>query len=832
MHILNLNGSNWTVTGWWPNQAIPTLKDPQGNFPLAPVQEIPAEVPGGIQSDLLKAGLIADWNYGLKSQDCEWTEHREWVYRTEFDAIPAKDGEMQVLCFDGLDFSGEIYLNGEKLTDFYGMHIPYEIPVTGLIQPHNILKVYFKLPPEVDGQYGYTSKIREFKCRFNYIWDWCPRIVPVGIWGDVALKTFKRAKFCSVMPQTSISQGDGRIHTTVEVFSSCIGNCTLKETVTFNGKTVAQKETPVTLPEGNSVHTLETEMKNPEIWQAIGYGEHPLYTYQIQLLDNGQLSDESSKTIGFRDITFEKPDQAMPDCLPYKAVINGRAVFLRGINWVPLSPVYGSVREPEYRRQIGILADMGVNLIRVWGGAVLESETFYQVCDELGILVWQEFPQSSSGIDNYPPEDDSYIAELLRIAESFIRRRGHHPSHSIWCAGNELYELESYMAVIPTHPNFTALRRLVNDLDPSKLFLPGSPSGGEHGYGIDTKTGKLRNYDQHGPWDYLGDPDHYIHFNEDDMHLNSEIGAPSAARFSNLLKYSDGYDVWPPVNSNPYWRHRGSWWPRYEAIEKQFGPYPSDGSQLYRYVQYLAFIQGEALRYVGESTRRRFPSAVGYIIWMGNEPFPNASNTSLLEYDGAAKPSYFQVKEAFAPVNISAKYGKVHHTEDETIQTELFVLSDLPAHTEFTASYLDLQGNVLKSASFTADTDNSVISCGEFNLESGKNGAIILRIHTDSMPDKHYYFTRGGETSFGAYASAPETQVKATESGDGWMIENCGDTAALCVYLLQESEKPINLYPNNLTLMPGEKVLVKPFGGGINGPLSIEGMNVGIKYLP
>jgi beta-mannosidase len=153
-----------------------------------PVASARATVPGAVQADLMAAGLLADINVGLNSNDAEWVSNREWVYERSF-TLP-EGYQKHLLCFDGLDYHGEIHLNGRMLQTFSGMFLPVEIDITGIAQAgENNLRVIFYQPPEVEGQIGYSNRVRQFKSRFNYVWDWCPRIVPVGIWEDVYLKS-------------------------------------------------------------------------------------------------------------------------------------------------------------------------------------------------------------------------------------------------------------------------------------------------------------------------------------------------------------------------------------------------------------------------------------------------------------------------------------------------------------------------------------------------------------------------------------------------------------------------------------------------------------------
>lgn len=797
-NTFSLNGNDWILTGWYKNQwrlfqsmelGIPV------NAQVGPVQ---ATVPGAVQSDLIREGLLPDPNFGLDSNAGEWVNNREWIFHKKFDLPSDAAGyERYILRFDGLDHHGEIRFNDREPIAFSGMFLPVEIDVTGSIRTdtENSLQIVFYQTPETEGQIGYSNQIDILKSRFNYVWDWCPRIVPVGIWEDVTLICINKTRIIDFFPKTRVTVDDtsdeSRQKQTKTVKTGCPGEIEFNldmETFTpgtydflysiraKNGDTnslgaAGPAATTPQAPAGKEVYPFSAakstekrftekigagkrtvrqtiSLEQVELWWPNGSGNQPLYDIELSVFDeNGRLCDKSQKQIGFKSARFVPNPNGPADARPYTLTINGKRVFLRGVNWVPISPFYGTVTREQYRNYLKRFRYMNCNILRVWGGAVLEKQDFYEVCDELGLMVWQEFPQSSSGLNNSPPENPALLRELEQVAAVYLTKRRHHVSHIIWCGGNELM-WEDYKPIDEHHINIKMLKTATERLDPEKYFLPSSSSGPAF-QADEARFGEGVHHDVHGPWRYMGEPDHYRFFNGDDALFRSETGCPGISRKETLERYRDSvlphlgngsFDLWPPDYSNPYWVHRGSWWIQLEELTLLFGPWADDGSELESYIQAGRFLQAEALRYDIEATRRREPEASGFIIWMGNEPFPNNANTSIIEYDGTPKPAYYWVRECYASLHVSARYAKIAHTVGETIQAEIYLHDENACgRTEenrltVTAEFFDIHGTVLQQKEWSAPGPElggkpvSPLGTIEWQTTAVDGGLVLLRL--------------------------------------------------------------------------------------------------------
>jgi beta-mannosidase len=335
---------------------------------------------------------------------------------------------------------------------------------------------------------------------------------------------------------------------------------------------------------------------------------------------------------------------------PWICVVNSQALFLQGVNWTPIRPNYADVKAEEYRKLIGSYREMGCNILRVWGGAFLEKSCFYDLCDEMGILVWQEFPLSSSGIDNWPPEDLESIAALSEIAVSYIHRVQHHASLLCWCGGNELQgSLDGRKSgtgkpVDLHHPLLRRFAEIVAAHDPGRRFLATSSSGPRFS-AERADFGKGLHWDVHGPWKPEGTLEAWASYWEDmDALFHSEVGAPGASPADVIRGYAGGLDELPGTYANPLWR-RTLWWIEWPEFCAEEGREPAS---LEEFVDWSQARQARALEIVASSLKDKFPRCGGVIFWMGHDSFPCTANTSIIDFEGRLKPAGLAVQKVFS----------------------------------------------------------------------------------------------------------------------------------------------------------------------------------------
>ena len=280
----------------------------------------------------------------------------------------------------------------------------------------------------------------------------------------------------------------------------------------------------------------------------------------------------------------------------------------------------------------------------MWGGAHLEREIFFDLCDQMGILVWQEFPLSSSGVDNYPPDDHRSIKELSEIAYSYILRRHHHACLLMWGGGNELTEHGGNGVPIGlSHPLIERFAQIAGELDPVHRFVATSPSGPSFS-ALSENFGNGLHWDVHGPWKATPDLVEWEkYWKACDALFHSEIGCPSASPVHIIERTSGDIPTMPANALNPLWQ-RTSWWIQWELFLEQGG---KEDSTLKEYVQWSQDRQAKALSITARCLKDKFPRCGGVIFWMGHDCFPCTANTSVIDVDGNYKPAALALKKVF-----------------------------------------------------------------------------------------------------------------------------------------------------------------------------------------
>ncbi|MBP5093060.1 MAG: hypothetical protein J6332_03310 [Abditibacteriota bacterium] len=641
IYDLSSASRRWTVSGWIPNLWRLDKTMEVGARPQCEVSPLEAKVPGSLQYTLRETGLIPDWNYGMNGRDCEWVENRHWIYSTVLPEEARTPGKTAYLLCDGIDGFGELFVNGAFVTEFKNSHIDYSIDITKYLKKdgENRLDIVFTDQPRNLGQFGSTSLFTEMKTRFNYNWDWATRMVQIGISRPISLEVTDGNKLAAfdITTDADPETGKGILHITG---TACGPKASaVKTTLTDKeGKTIYEKT--LTRDKFNSFGFGEDDL-DVELWQANLFGNQPLYNLTAEFILDGEVIDSVKKRVGFRHVEWEPCEGAPDEFYPWICKINGKRVYLQGVNSVPFLTNYADVTREYYDKRLSLYKDLGFTILRVWGGATLESEDFYDLCDEYGLLVWQEFPLSSSGYENYPPEDRPTIDTLVKIAKSYIKRRKHHASLIIWCGGNELQTNEN-IPVDDKHPMISALAETVQAEDPSRRFLFTSPSGPV--FSADAVNfGKNMHRHVHGPWKVQGqlDDEWLSYWENDDAMFRSECGAPGASSAALIRKYAGDVDPMPVDASNILWRRHTDWWTENAAFEADKGRQPET---LEEYVEWSQERQTKIITTIFNHTKGRFPRCGGTILWMGHDCFPCAANTSVVDFEGNPKPVALALK--------------------------------------------------------------------------------------------------------------------------------------------------------------------------------------------
>ena len=644
----DLSKLEWTLTGYIPNIWRFEKMRMMGSIKTVDTEPVKARVPGSVQASLLDAGIIEDWNIGDNSKKCEWVENRHWVYRTGIpDEWLAGNNNIKLNCM-GLDYSGWIYLNDHEIASFEGTHVPHTFNLAGnLKQNGNVLEIIFDVPPRWLGQFGHTSKMNKWKTRFNYGWDFIPRMVQTGIWDEITLVASDREEFdqfkCTTDADIKTQTGILWISGEIAGYRAKRIRCLLMKENTI----IADKEFEAAqFKKGIVIKKIHVELWWPNL-----EGKQPIYELKCSLLDNdGSILDEAFRRVGFRHIEWIACKGAHEEADPWVCVVNGKPLFLQGFNFQPIRPNYADLKWEDYEKRLKICKEIGTNFLRINACGFLEFEWFYDLCDEMGIMVWQEFPLTASGIENWPPEEEKYIEEMVEIARSFITRRQHHVSLIAWGGGNELQgDLSGHKIGIGKpcgldHPMLGRLKEVVRKEDPTRRYIPVSPSG-PRDCADEKDYGKGLHWDVHGPnanFESKEKQEYYL--KHDDALFRSEIYVTGANPVEMIRKYKGAFAEMPASLGNPYWCRPTPWWNDWDILINNHGHEPEN---LGEYVKWSQENQTEKLFYVMKKCKERFPYIGGVLMWGSHETFPLPANTTIMDFEGNPKPAAFALAKVW-----------------------------------------------------------------------------------------------------------------------------------------------------------------------------------------
>lgn len=617
-----------------------------GGFLGPEIGPLRAQFPGSVQRNLRDAGLLPDWNDGLNSRTVEWVEHRHWCFAAMLPAGAVPAGATVELHAETLDHAGWVVVDGRIAGEFCGALGPVTVDLTAVLAPSgpHHLALVFDSPPDEQGQLGRTSLARTFKPRFSYGWDWGVRFVPIGArgrlelaWGDAPAVTLRRVR---TTLSAELQSGELEVVVDVSLPPGLPARAAALEIELRLGQEAVLAAQRSLAP---GTHTLRWTVTDPALWWPAGTGPATCYELRVRASLDGEVAATWSRVVGFRHVAWQRNPGAPAEAAPWLAVVNGRALFLQGVNWTPVRLDYLAVQPEEIASRVATYRTLGCNLLRVWGGAGLEVESFYEACDRDGLLVWQEFPLSSSGIDSVPPEDAELIRALTTVARHYVAARLHHPSLLLWCGGNELHrtagaaDKATRVPLEANHPALAALARVVADDDPDRRFVPTSPDGPRF-HATRAEFGRGLHHAVHGPWNidgFAGPEDWANYWRDDDALFRTEVGVPGASPAALIRRHAGGEAIWPP--QTPYWRHTADWWTQWRRLEPTLGSTGPDG--LEQYVTHTQREQADHLATAARLTKARFPACGGFVVWMGHDAFPCPSNLSLLDFDGVPKPA-------------------------------------------------------------------------------------------------------------------------------------------------------------------------------------------------
>ncbi len=823
MGKISLNGNDWKIKDFlgedwiWRNSE----KRETGDVRFWK----PAQVPGSVTDDMLRCGQIPDPHFEKNSLLAEWVPERTWVYRKEFVVEESLEQKKVRLCFEGVDYDAKFYLNDQYLGEHHSMYTPVSFDVTKLVRTgeKNLLSVVLEKAPDEQPQVSKTRYVKTHKSRMTYWWDFCPRMIHLGIWDDVYLKITKGTLLGQIDLETELSDDHQkavvRVKAPVEDLPFDRQRILVEAMVSMDGVCLADQRE---FAENGSAE-FEFEVEDPNLWWPNGYGSQPLYELRLFVYEtetDREASDEKKVRFGIRSLTFAKNETPDETARPYTACVNGRRIYMKGYNWVPIDAMYGVRRTGKLQRLLRLAKDAHVNCLRIWGGGLLEREDFYDLCDENGILIWQEFIQSSSGIENEPSSDPDFLKLMEREAAVIIPRKKHHPSLALWGGGNELSGSNNEM-INMKEPVIRILGEQVKKYDPSRYFLESSPTGRMFNNTLENiEKDPLGLHDVHGPWEHQGLTAQYTLYNAGTSLLSSEFGVEGMTNIDALYQNMSPEHLWPPSRDNEYYFHRGSWWNNFILMQECFEDKLTNIEDAVRGSQ---FMQYEGLKYAVEANRRRALTCSGTFPWQFNEPFPNNTCTCSVDYYAAPKPAYYGVKKAYSPNAVSAGFKTQSLKDEKELAADIYWQSSegiVPCRIR--AEIYSQNGMLGEKADFGkfpgVDSEKSVrvgnISCSTDQIADGVFYLVLTALGKGDavLAENRYLFTK---TTLAELLALGKTQVEASlviedpEEKARLVLENKGPYVAAGVWMedAEETKEEGYVYfgQNYLYLLPGEK---------------------------
>ena len=626
-------GAVWTVTAM------------EGPAPEGLIgRPIVATVPGEVHTDLLAAGEIPDPFDGDNESKLHWIGRTRWSYRTEFDWTP--DGnERQDLVAEGIDTLATMILNGQEFQQVENQHRPRIWDVTRyLVAGRNELVFDFEGPVRVAeeaaaayGDWPHTNHhpynaIR--KMASNFGWDWGPDVATVGIWQPIWIESWTGAKIQLVQPLATVDGDRGVLNTRVllDWTNECYRGATVRVEV---GGTVTEQQADLFAEEA----TLTSTVDAVDLWWPRGHGEQPLYDVVVTVTtESGE--ERWDGRVGFRTMSLNvAPDN---DGTPFVLSVNGKPIYIRGANWIPDDAFVTRLNRTTYETSIQDAVDAGMNLLRVWGGGLYESDDFYDICDEQGILVWQDFLFACAAYS----EDESLWSEVDGEAREQVARLSKHASLAVWNGNNENiwgYVEWGWRVPLAGRPwgqgyYFDLLPKIVAEVDPRTPYSPGSP------YSFDQFIHP--NDERHGTmhiWDVWNQVD-YTTYRKYKPRFVSEFGFQGPPAWSTLTSvvHDTPLDPYGPQMLVHQKASEGNL-----KLERGLGDHLPVWKDIDDWHWTTQLNQARAVAYGIEHFRSLFPLNTGAVVWQLNDNWPVVS-WAAVDGHGIRKPLWFALKRVYA----------------------------------------------------------------------------------------------------------------------------------------------------------------------------------------
>jgi len=804
--------SGWTV------RQLPDDGMAESQSATPPVLEggwFPATVPGDVHLDLLKSGKISDPFYRDNEAKLQWIEKAGWEFRTSIDATKAILARENVeLVFEGLDTACTIFLNGQRIASPDSMFQEWRFGVkTRLHEGTNDLRIVFPAPmkaaeavAEKDPWHSRTHTdpkgyIR--KAVYEFGWDWGPRFGTSGVFRPAYLDVWDSARIKDIfVEQEGVTAAAAHLDVHTDVLSS-------KETranviVSYGlGTEQLHVDRIVTLAPGINRISFPIEIAHPALWFPSGYGAQPIYRFHISVNENGHELDSRDAKTGLRSVVLRRELDKWGRSFEF--VVNGIPVFAKGADVIPFDSFPNRVASEKYRHILQSAKDANMNMVRLWGGGYYETEEFYELCDELGLMVWHDLMFGN----NWQPGTYDFKQNIEREAEYQMTRLRNHPSIVLWAGNNETEELRDWNGNGQLPPavheriwedyltEFSGiLARTAARVDPQTPYWPSTPSA-DYEEANDT----YQSGDNHDWSVWHGGAD-FADYEKRPWRFVSEYGFQSFPEMKTIESFTlpeDRTSIFTPVMKAHQKNGDGNRLIQ-EYMKRYFGEPKDFASFLYA----SQVLQAEGIKVGAESFRRKRPETMGSLFWQLNDCWPVASWASI-DYYGRWKALQYYARRFYAPVLVSP------HVDSGTLS--IYIVSDKTAPIDGTLRLriMDFTGKVIKDTSQTVKIDPlaskiyqqvPLVELSGANAPdwSGLVGVADVTIGGQTVSTNLVYFVPSKQIQL-PHASVA-TEISA--AGDGYDVTLSSAELARSVYV-SFGELDAQFSDNFFDLLPGEK---------------------------
>ena len=722
-----------------------------------------ATVPGSVQSDLIKLKVLPNPYFGTNEDSVQWVEDENWDYKKSFQLTEAQlQYDDALLTFEGLDTHADVFLNGSKLFHSENMFVNHQTSVKHLLRKgENHLYVRFyspiqhMMPARLTNDFEYPAgndardeklSVYSRKAPYHYGWDWGMRLVQMGIWRPVHLTLYNHSHIDDFfVKQDVVSEKMAKITNFVEIHSidDNATDAKLMVSYTLPNQERVIKENNIKLTKGVNKIAVPLEISNPQLWMPNGWGKPHLYNFTAQVVVDNNVIAEKSHQIGLRNIrVVAEPDEHGQS---FYFEVNGHPLFAKGANYIP-GEIMNTLQDDSYYEEIfdNVVA-ANMNMIRVWGGGFYENDKFYQLANEKGILVWQDFMFACTP----HPHDDAFLDNVAHEARYNIKRLRNHPSVAIWCGNNEVLESIKYWGYDKVYSKEIMdgfregydktfrelLPEIVMELDPDKFYLHGSPDTANWG-----RIPSLSYGDAHY-WGVWHGRQPFEVLDKNVPRFMSEFGFQSFPEMKTIRTFATEKDF--DIESEVMQSHQKSSIGN-EAIKQYMDMYYNTPSNFEDFVYVGLVMQGQGMKHGLEAHRRNRPFCMGTLYWQLNDSWPVVS-WSGVDYYNNWKAMHYKARDVFAPIALNV------FQEDGML--DIYTMSDnLTDANNLTlkVSLINFEGEVLKQIeqNVTAKANasekvHSIAVAGFATTAQQENSVVNVQLidtSEEAVATTNYYF--------------------------------------------------------------------------------------------